>query len=196
MKSHIEMMTVMRPPMDFPCEVITAFSKKAIEKYGEDENVLHYVGQGIRRRGHLTPMDLFYIIVWKAPRETRRQGVAASHAFECIRKRGVWGIAELTWEALLLADNGEIEKSIEILSGLDGVKTRVASSILTFYRPDKFGMVDKLAWESLYTERKEEFEPSDYVEYLKDIRQLAEKCHVTPRIVDVALWYWKQCQTS
>ena len=81
------------------------------------------------------------------------------------------------------------EKSVRKLTELYGVKTRVASAILTFYNPEKFGVVDVKAWKALYNEAKEDFEPEDYVKYLKDIRELAKKCYVTPRNVDLALWY-------
>lgn len=173
----------------FSCEGLTEAFKKAIEEYGEDENVLHYISKGIKERGYLTPMDLFYIACWKAPSNDRSRGRLANLAFECIRSRGVEGIKTVTKEAIELSEREEIEKSIVKLTELQGVGTRVASAILTFYDPKKFGAVDWKAWKTLYDETKKDFEPKDYVKYLKDIRELAQKCNITPRNVDLALWY-------
>ena len=171
------------------CEKLKEFLRKAVEKYGKDENVLHHVGKGIRGRGYLIPQDLLYITCWKAPRNVGSRGKAANTAFECIRRMGVEGIENVTKQAIQLAAKGKIEESIKKFSELHGVRTRVASAILTFYNPEKFGVMDKKAWKTLYNEEKEDFEPEDYTRYLKDITELAKKCGLTPRQVDQALWH-------
>jgi len=164
------------------CELLREAFRKAVREYGEDEDVLHYVGKGIKERSCLTPQDLFYIICWKAPSDEVSRGKATNNAFECIRRIGAKGIENVTKEAIKLAERDEIEKSIEKLTELHGVKTRVASAILTFYNPEKFGVMDKRAWKALYNEEKEDFEPKDYVKYLKDIRELAKKCRSSPLV--------------
>lgn len=167
--------------------------KKALEdnlrESKEDEEFsFSYVGKGIRERGYLTPLDLLYIICWKAPSNYEACGKAVYNAFECIRKSGIEGIKAVTTEAIRLARENQIQKSVEKLSQLHGVKTRVASAILAFYDPEKFGVVDVLAWKALYKQSKNDFEPQDYVKYLEDIRKIAGECNMTPRNVDLALW--------
>jgi len=169
------------------CEKLRGSFAKAVDK--EDENVLHYIEKGIKERGYLTPPDLCYIFCWKYPASTLPRGKAVSNAFKCIRKKGLEGIIAITREAIELSKKDDIERSIEKLMELYGVSTRVASAILTFCDPDRFGVMDKNAWRALYREEKEEFEPKDYTRYLKDIRELAKKCGLTPRKVDLALWY-------
>jgi thermostable 8-oxoguanine DNA glycosylase len=102
----------------------------------------------------------------------------------CVRK-----IKSVTEKAFNLAKGDRIEDSIRELCELHGVKPRVASAILTFYDPQRFGVMDKLAWKSLYGEDKEEFSPKDYVKYLEDIRQLAKQYNLSPRGIDLALWH-------
>ena len=65
---------------------------------------------------------------------------------------------------------------------------RVASSMLAFYDPDRFGVIDRFAWKALYRVDKEDFTPEDYVKYLTDIRKMATKYCMKTREVDLALW--------
>jgi len=69
-----------------------------------------------------------------------------------------------------------------------GVGVRVASAILTFYDPDKFGVIDRFAWKALYGMDKDDFALEDYVKYLTEIRKMAAKYHTRTREVDLALW--------
>jgi len=59
----------------------------------------------------------------------------------------------------------------------------VASAILTFYNPNKYGVIDIYAWKALYDEQRKsgDFKPEEYVRYLKDIREIATKCNMIPR---------------
>ena len=178
--------------MSIECNELRDAFERFIRKYGKQEKFdFDYIGEKIRRRGYLTPLELFYIICWKAPSRDVNRGKAANNAFKCIKRSGtecIQRIETITREAIELARNNEIKESIEKLVELFGVRTRVASAILTFYDPENFGVVDVRAWKSLYKELKQDFEPEDYVKYLKDIRELAKKCNLTSRNVDQALW--------
>jgi hypothetical protein len=172
----------------FSCLEIVDSAEKAIKFFGEDENVLLYTAKEIRTRGHLTPAEFLYILVWKAPRKAESEGKAANNALSCIWKQGVKGIKNTTEEAFQYAAEDKVEDAVNKLSSLHGVSTRVASAILTFYDPERFGIIDKLAWRVLYDEEKENFDSKDYLRYLNDIRVIAERCKCTARIVDVGLW--------
>lgn len=110
------------------------------------------------------------------------------NAFKCIEREDVEGIRNVTREAIELSGKDNVEESIKKLTELYGVGTRVASAILTFYDPERFGALDVNAWKALYSEERRVFEPKDYVRYLKDIRELARRCGLTPRKVDLALY--------
>lgn len=43
---------------------------------------------------------------------------------------------------------------------------RVASSMLAFYDPERFVVIDRFAWKALYRVDKEDFTIADYVKYL------------------------------
>jgi hypothetical protein len=179
--------------MRIECKKLREAYSKAIEENKKlEEFDFDYVGKSIRERGHLTPLELLYIICWKAPSNVGSRGRAVNEVFRYFQDNGIEclnKIESITKEAIDLANKGMVEESIKNLIKLHGVQTRVASAILTFYNPKKFGVVDVNAWKSLYHERKTDFQPEDYVKYLKDIQELAKQCTLTPRAVDLALWY-------
>ncbi|MCD6256003.1 MAG: hypothetical protein J7J44_07010 [Deltaproteobacteria bacterium] len=107
--------------------------------------------------------------------------------FELINNRE--SVKEITQEALKLAAEDKVKEAIEKLIMLPrGVGVRVASAILTFYDPDKFGVIDRFAWKALYGMDKDDFALEDYVKYLTEIRKMAAKYHTRTREVDLALW--------
>ncbi|MEM3874692.1 MAG: hypothetical protein QXU45_06130 [Candidatus Bathyarchaeia archaeon] len=178
--------------MTVTCERLKKAYEKAVEESGKlEEADFEYTGKLIRERGYLSPAEFLYILCWKAPGEKHGQtrGRAAENALSCIMEKGAKEIENVTREAFKLAEEGDVEKAIEKLDDLYGVDVRTASAILTFYNPQKFGVIDKNAWKALYDEDKNSFEVQDYIKYLRDIRDLAKKCNMTARGVDVALWY-------
>jgi len=102
-------------------------------------------------------------------------------------------LKKITSEAFKLADQDRIKEAVEKLRKLPEVGVAVASAILTFYNPNKYGVIDIYAWKALYDEQRKsgDFKPEEYVRYLKDIREIAttNKCNMTPRQVDLALWH-------
>ncbi|MEM3829195.1 MAG: hypothetical protein QXP36_08290, partial [Conexivisphaerales archaeon] len=78
-------------------------------------------------------------------------------------EKGAKEIENVTREAFKLAEEGDVEKAIEKLDDLYGVDVRTTSAILTFYNPQKFGVIDKNAWKALYDEDKNSFEAQDYI---------------------------------
>ncbi|EGQ7878260.1 hypothetical protein DBT82_RS23665 [Vibrio parahaemolyticus] len=85
-------------------------------------------------------------------------------------------------------------RAIEKLSQLSGVRVPTASVFLTLYDPDKYGIVDYHAWQSLhvrgllhYNRTGKGLKPRDYNNYLNSIRLLAVEYNISPRIIDISL---------
>lgn len=160
-------------------------SKEAYGRVAGDRD-LQLISRDIKNRGYLGIHELIYIAMWKLPEnaEESEYGKIWKKVVETDPKE----IEEITREAFKLADQDKVEEAIRLLNKLPRVKTRVASAILTFYDPKKFGVLDVNAWRALYKEEKEDFEPEDYRKYLGGIRKKARECGMTPRQVDLALW--------
>jgi len=164
------------------------------------EKILDEVGSEIRRKGYLTYDQLLEISDWKAGRRNRRN----------VRKNKPQRVVEITKNALSFDDD---ESRIKTLCwpNLNGVRVPVASTILTFYDPEKYGVIDQHTSRSLYRNRSvlEEvcgpsrffekkkltgFTVRDYLEYLRIIRKVVKILsknigkHFTARDVDRALW--------
>ena len=164
------------------------------------EEILHKIGEEMRRKGHVTYEQLLEISDWKAGRRNRRH----------ITKNTPQKVVKVT-EYTLSFEDDEGRISALCSPNLHGVRIPVASAILTFYDPARYGVIDQYASRSLYRNRdvlKEKIGPSrfferkklvgftvkDYLEYLEIIRKMAETVyketgiHFTPRDVDKALW--------
>lgn len=148
------------------------------------EDYTRKLGRIFTERGYLEPIEVFYFICWKSPAGAR---IPNTWLFELINNRE--SVKEITQEAIKLAAHDKVKEAIEKLITLPrGVGVRVASAILTFYDPDKFGVIDRFAWKALYGVDKDDFAPEDYVKYLTDIRKMAAKYRMRTREVDLALW--------
>ena len=65
--------------MPVNCDRLMEAYRKAVEEYEKlEEFDFEYVGKNIRKRGYLTPLELFYIICWKAPSNGGSRGRAIS----------------------------------------------------------------------------------------------------------------------
>jgi len=153
-------------------------SERVVEDYTRE------IGRQFRERGYLEPLEVFYFICWKSPAGT---SISNTWLFELINKRE--SVIKITREALKLSAQDRVKEAIETLIKLPiGVRVRVASAILTFYDPDRFGVIDRFAWKAIYGVEKDDFSPDDYAKYLMEIRILAEKYCMKTREVDLALW--------
>ena len=173
--------------MAINCENLMTALNRTLKGYEKQEKTeFEDISKEIRKRGYLSPTELFYIICWKYPVQGKANAV--NYGFESINKHGTEEIRKITSLAFKLAEEDRVKEANETLKQLYGVDVRVASAMLTFYNPEKFGTLDKLAWKALYKEIKESFHPEDYEKYLKDVREIAKRCNMTARQVDLALW--------
>jgi|Deesub1362A_J573_1020465.scaffolds.fasta_scaffold06144_5 squalene cyclase len=166
------------------CSELVNFLNKAINEKGhkESEEFSLNIGKKFKDRGYLTPLEVFYFICWKSyPNK-----VPSAWLFWQIENQE--NVKKITHKAFQLVNQNRIKEAVEELIKLKGIKVRTASAILTFLDPNKFGTIDKFAWKALYNETKEEFNSDDYIKYLKDIREIAKKCNIRVRDVDLALW--------
>ncbi|MFB6115946.1 MAG: hypothetical protein ABEK10_00395 [Candidatus Nanosalina sp.] len=82
---------------------------------------------------------------------------------------------------------------IALVSSLKGFKAPTASCVLTALDPERHAVVDTRVWASLerldyFEERKESFDPEDYVDMIEPIREIADKTGYTVSKVGYALF--------
>lgn len=139
-----------------------------------------------RKPFYITLEELNDILKWKLRKQFERQGKGRelnSNENVCVITKAAFAIThtDKDFETIL---------KLKLLSTLTGVEVRVASAILTLCFPKQYAVIDFKNWQQIYksAQRKTNYSPNDYIEYLKIIRQLAKKYDVTPQEIDIAIW--------
>lgn len=139
---------------------------------GYDDQVFKVIGPAVAKRGFYDHAELMQVGKWKANRVT---GYLKRNSAEDVR--------EISRLALAAPDH----LKHRVLSLLEGVKTPMASALLTVWSPDAFTVIDVRAVDTLKANREVEGWPR-YVEYLRICRRLAESCGTDLRTLDRALY--------
>jgi hypothetical protein len=134
-----------------------------------------------RLAGKLAPTyeDVRAVIRWKSKRSLGYFARNHREAVESVVQRA-------------LASSDDLE-ALQLLTGLHGVKERVASAILAAFRPDRFTVMDTRAWRSLVrhgflTDLEGESWRARWVPYLSTCREISARNELHLRAVDRALF--------
>jgi thermostable 8-oxoguanine DNA glycosylase len=134
----------------------------------------------------LTLYEFDTILKWKLRRQYERQR-------ELRKKNTDHNIIAITKAVFdIKHDNDEIatELKIKMLCTISGVEVPVASAILTICGPNYYSVIDFRNWRQIFPESKSKtsYKVSEYLTYLKIIREIAEKLNLTPQEIDMAIW--------
>jgi hypothetical protein len=165
----------------------TAYEKEELFPGCLEDRLLTSIGPAAKTRGYLTKNDLEQIGTWKS--RGRNNHLLNSNTDA--------DIETLTGMALGAPDH----LRHCVLSILDGVRTPMASAILTVVDPDRFTVIDVraiaafddlrrlgLVGPSLLLHKEGQFPP--YHEYLECCRRMASEFGIGLRTLDRALWKW------
>lgn len=128
--------------------------------------------------------ELDVILKFELRKQLNRQAEMRKQNSETVIRR----ISELA----LSIETGNTEYTteirIKILSSMKGIHTAVASAILTVVYPDRYAIIDRRNWRTLFDQDKVTFTTSDYLRYMDRIQLLSSKFHMTPQEIDMAIW--------
>lgn len=135
----------------------------------------------VRKRKYMTKTELLAVCGWKAPR-------AKAH----INKNTSAAVRRITTRAFA----GRNEKTrIELLTELKGVSYPMASAILMFYNPQRYGVIDIRVWQLLYAMKAVHSNPSgkafnteQWCAFLEIIRFYAKTFGVSARAIEIRLF--------
>lgn len=97
----------------------------------------------------------------------------------------------VTTLALSIPDE-HMKLKIGILCSLYGIGIPRASAILAMSEPEKYGVIDRYAWKAITGKQRLGFSIRHWDQYLRNIRELAERHGKTPRQIDMALMMYGQ----
>lgn len=146
------------------------FIKENLEYYSQTQGLvpseLDKHGQKYHKKGFLSREQLYEIAFMSSSR-------SAYH----VRKNSESKCEEVT--ADLLRVEGDYSK-IALICSLSGFKTPTGSCVLAALDPERHAVVDTRVWASLerldyLDERKESFNPQDYISMIGPLRDIADK---------------------
>ena len=147
----------------------------------EDTAALCRRFRAARRRGYLTKGEFVDACVWKSPRPIRYVRANTHHR-----------VRAATSAVLATRDEG---LRLDALLSLKGVSVPMASAILMFLDPKRYGVIDIRAWQLLYAERVvtdnakgTKFTLEQWLQFLGILRRLASRLGVTARAVELTLF--------
>lgn len=142
--------------------------------------------QKIRIPFYLTLDDFDEILHWKLRKQYRRQLKFRERNTD----QNVQIITKAAFEIKHHNSDIETELKIKVLTALSGVEIPVASAILALCNPNLYSVIDVRNWRQIYSgvTQKTSYSIKEYNDYLKIIRELADKFSLTPQEIDVAIW--------
>jgi hypothetical protein len=136
------------------------------------------VGPRVRAQGYLTKADFLTLCHWKSPRATK---LCSTNPEDFIKAA--------TQTALSTAHE---RLRIEVLTLLRGVSWPTASVILHFGALEPYPILDYRALWSLGVEATSRYDFGFWWRYTLHCRELAERCSVSMRMLDRALWQFSK----
>ena len=143
-----------------------------------DESALETIGATARARGYYRRSEFLLVCAWKTPRSAPKVAINTAPAVRAATRRA-------------LADPDEAARMAALLA-LSGVGVPTASTLLYFAFPALYPILDVRALESLGVKPRSQYPVSFWLGYLEACRALAERCGVSMRILDKALWQWSK----
>ena len=134
-----------------------------------------------RRRGYLTQGEFVEACVWKSARPIRH-----------VRSNNHHRVRAATAAALATRDE---EARLGALLQLKGVSVPMASAILMFLDPRRYGVIDIRAWQLLNAvgavsenEKGTNFTLKHWLQFLRILRDLSSRLGVTAREIELTLF--------
>lgn len=136
-----------------------------------------------RTRGHLTKAEFLAICKLKSKRQAK-----------ILQENPEQSIIKVTELAFQMARDPHAQ--IGALRSLKGVAVPRASCLLAWVFPEKYPVIDWRGWAVLYryglVDRNpggRNLQPQHWVDYLKVVREIAQRHKQTPMMIDRWLWY-------
>jgi len=142
------------------------------------------LGDKFRKTKELTKNDLVQVVEWKFKDLKGRK----DRVLEFIAKndeRLVLRISSDVFSSTLEDDSYRLNS----LQMLEGVGPALASTILTFYDPKKYGVFDIHIWREIFGKEPENlFTTENYLKLLTELRRIANSHNLDVRTVEKALF--------
>jgi hypothetical protein len=160
------------------------WSRKYDKAYGWQAQRERELGFRFRKNKALTCKDLAGIVEWKFKSETDK----LTRAQELVARNDEEKIARITSQVFCLPNADDMYR-LNCLTTLEGISPVLASIILAFFDPKRYGIFDLRVWKPLLGNASAGlYTPQNYIRLLEAMRKTANKHNLDVRIIDKALY--------
>jgi hypothetical protein len=160
------------------------WSRKYDKAYGWQAQRERELGSRFRKNKALTQKDLVSVVEWKFKAEPDK----LMRAQELVARNDEEKVARITSQVFCLPNADDLYR-LNCLTTLEGISPVLASIILTFFDPKRYGIFDLRVWKPLLGNAAAGlYTPLNYIRLLEAMRKTAGKHNLDVRIIDKALY--------
>jgi hypothetical protein len=160
------------------------WSRKYDKAYGFLAQRERELGAKFRKNKALSVRDLAAVVEWKFKAEPDK----LSRALELVNRNDEEKVARISSQILSLP-NADDAYRLTCLTTLEGISPVLASVILTFFDPARYGIFDHASWKALLGNPPAGlYTPQNYVRLLQALRKTAAKHNLGARVIDKAFY--------
>ena len=160
------------------------WSRKYDKSFGWRAQRERELGTKFRKTKTLTCDDLAQVVEWKFTEEPEKK----ARALTLVARNNEASVSRVSCQVFSLPE-GEDNYRMNCLTTLEGVSPVLASIILTFFDPKRYGILDPSIWKPLLGNPPPNLlTTQNYLKLLSALRKTAAKHNLDARTIDKALY--------
>lgn len=160
------------------------WSRKYDKAFGWQAQRERELGAKFRRNKALAVKDLAAVVEWKFKEDPEK----LARMQELIARNDEERVARISSQVLCLPQ-GDDAYRLNGLTALEGISPVLASVILAFFDPKRYGIFDQSVWKRLLGNPPPGlYSPQNYIRFLLALRKTAAKHNLEARVIDKALY--------
>ena len=160
------------------------WSRKYDKSYGWEAQRERELGAKFRKTKVLTKEDLAKVVEWKFNAEPDKK----EHVLELVARNNEADVERLSSQ-VFCNPAGEDAYKISCLLTIEGMTPVLASIILAFFDPHKYGIIDLRVWKPVLGNPPPNlYSTTNYINLLAALRKTAAKHNLDVRVIDKALY--------
>jgi hypothetical protein len=160
------------------------WSRKYDKAYGALAQRERELGAKFRKNKVLSCKELAAVVEWKFADDPERK----TRALELVARNEEGKVARISSQVLCLPQGDDIYR-VNCLTTLEGISPVLASVILAFFDPKRYGIFDLRVWRPLLGNASAGlYTPQNYIRLLEAMRKTAAKHNLDVRVIDKALY--------
>ncbi len=160
------------------------WSRKYDKAFGALAQRERELGAKFRKNKALSCKELAAVVEWKFVDDPEKK----TRALELVARNDEEKVARISSQILCLPQGDDMYR-VNCLTTLEGISPVLASVILAFFDPKRYGIFDLRVWRPLLGNASAGlYTPQNYIRLLEAMRKTAAKHNLDVRVIDKALY--------